>query len=79
MVPLILMHIGLPPNICTHLVLDREMDSAVETRAAAKKKSKPTKPLHVSSPRADVSHPEFVQAFVFYTFQHSTKTLHKIT
>ena len=41
---------------------DCDIANAVETRAAAKKKSKPPKPLHVSSPIADVSRTEFVKA-----------------
>ena len=38
------------------------VSGAVETRAAAKKRNQPTKPLHVSSPIADVSRAEFIKA-----------------
>ena len=41
---------------------DTNIVSAVETRAAAKKKGKPLKPLHVSSPIQDVNYDEFVKA-----------------
>ena len=41
---------------------DANIVSAVETRAAAKKKGKPLKPLHVSSPIQDVNYDEFVKA-----------------
>merc|ERR1711893_365423 len=50
------------PSKHEQVVPDRDIGGAVETRAAAKKKNKPTKPLHVSSPIADVSRTDFVKA-----------------
>lgn len=52
------------PGVPEHVSMtpDCDIGNAVETRAASKKKGKPPKPLHVSSPIADVSRTEFVKA-----------------